>query len=338
MTALIACSDGAVRWILAALLVLAPACSGGRDENAPTSASAPKPVSIAAPVTPDARTEVAGAAWQNLVIVAGGMTQDGSASSRVDAFDTATGTWSQAPPLPVPVHHAGAAVAAGRLWIVGGYTNGAGQAPVAIANAVSIGPGEAAWRIESPLPQARAALALVSARDVLVAIGGVVDGKPSGSTVMLRIGQGWEDGPPLANAREHHAAAAAGPRIYAIAGRTGGLESNIGSVESLDIRTPGRGWRGEPGLNDSRGGTAAAAAPDGKQICVAGGEQASGTIASVECFSDGRWDRAATMNTPRHGLAAVWHGDGLHLVAGGNQPGLNTSNVHELFTQGLPRR
>lgn len=334
----ISCSDGAMRRLAVAVLVMSAACNRGAGESAPRTTALAPARSVAAANLPDARTEVAGATWQNLVVVAGGMNQDGSASSRVDAFDVATGAWSLAPLLPVPVHHAGAAVASGRLWVVGGYTNGPGQAPVAVANAVSLGPGEAAWKVEAPLPQPRAALALVAARDVLVAIGGVVDGQPSASTVMLRPGDAWADGPPLAQAREHHASAAVGPRIYAIGGRTGGLETNLRSVESLDIRTAARGWQRAADLHDSRGGTVAAAAPDGSRLCVAGGEEPSGTISSIECLAGGGWKRAATMNTPRHGLAAAWHEDGLHLVGGGEQPGLTTSSIHELFTTtGLPK-
>lgn len=325
-----------MRRLAVALLVLGAGCNGAGDGASPTTTAAHPALSIAAPNLPDARTEVAGAAWQNLVVVAGGMNQDGSASSRVDVFDTTTGTWSLAPPLPVPVHHAAAAVAGGRLWVVGGYTNGPGQAPVALANVVSIATGEAGWKVEPPLPRPRAALAVAAARDVLVVTGGVVDGAPSPSTLLLRPGQSWEEGPAMAQAREHHAAAAVGPRVYAIAGRTGGLETNLRVVEALDIRTASRGWRPAPDLEHARGGTAAAGSPDGKRLCVAGGEQEGGTIASIECLSDGNWVTAASMKAPRHGLAVVWHGDGFHLVAGGEQPGLTTSGHHELFTTGLP--
>jgi non-specific serine/threonine protein kinase len=100
-------------------------------------------------------------------------------------------------------------------------------------------------------------------------------------------------------------------------------------VESWDPAAAG-GWRNEPSLNETRGGTSAAEA--GGRPCVAGGEEPTGTIASVECLAGGRWTRVATLRTPRHGLAVAGLGDRLHVIAGGPEPGLFVSTAHEAFT------
>jgi hypothetical protein len=109
----------------------------------------------------------------------------------------------------------------------------------------------------------------------------------------------------------------------------GGLDTNMTSVESWDP-AGSEGWRDEPSLNDARGGTSAAAV--GAIPCVAGGEEPEGTIASVECLSDGRWERIAELRVPRHGLAVAGFGGRLHVVGGGPQPGLSVSGAHEVFT------
>ncbi len=119
-----------------------------------------------------------------------------------------------------------------------------------------------------------------------------------------------------------------GGRVYAIAGRQGSLESNLATVESWDPAGTD-GWRPEPRLNDTRGGTSAAVA--NRRPCVAGGEEPGGTIASVECLLDDRWVRVATLQVPRHGLAVIGLRSRLHVIGGGPQPGLFVSTTHEVF-------
>ena len=120
----------------------------------------------------------------------------------------------------------------------------------------------------------------------LVAVGGTDNlGHFLARTEVFTPGQrAWTAGPDMTEPRDHLAAAASGGRIYAIAGRLGSLETNKATVESWDPAAGG-GWRPEPRLNDTRGGTSAAEASG--RPCVAGGEEPAGTIASVECLSAG---------------------------------------------------
>ena len=139
---------------------------------------------------------------------------------------------------------------------------------------------------------------------------------------------GWRAGPDLSEPRDHLAALGVGGRVYAIAGRQGSLESNLATVESWDpVGTDG--WLPEPRLNDTRGGISAAVA--NRRPCVAGGEEPQGTIASVECLLDDRWERVAALQVPRHGLAVIGLGSRLHVIGGGPQPGLFVSTAHEAF-------
>ena len=326
---------------LALALVALPACSsdGDRDTtegtstpSSTTSSPSPSPAAGGEPAPlPLARTEVAGTAWRGLIAVVGGLTADGSASNQVDLYDPATNRWRAGPVLPLVLHHAGVATLGDRLWVVGGYSNRSAQPWRAVDRAFSLGPGDDRWREEPSLSAPRAALALASVGDRLIAVGGVPEAGLRTTEVLVLGERSWRRGPDLADGREHLALASSKGRVYAIGGRVGSLESNLRSVESWDP-TGAEGWRPEPALNDSRGGTAAAEA--GGRPCVAGGEEPTGTIPSVECLADGRWERVATLAVARHGLAVVGLGGRLHVIGGGPTPGLSVGDAHQVVTVG----
>jgi hypothetical protein len=318
-------------------VLLAASCSAGGSEDSDDDSRDDRPASnvTTAPAgpsaLPSARTEVAGAVWQGRIVVAGGLTEAGVASDRVDLYDPLTNRWDPGPPLPIGLHHVGLAAVGDRVYLAGGHHN---PAPAAAwepqSRVLSLGPGERSWREEPPLAQARGGLALAAVGDRLVAMGGTTAaGDVLRTTEVLAAGAAggaWRPGPDLTEPRDHLAAASSGGRVYAIAGRQGSLESNLATVESWDGVS--EGWQPEPPLNDTRGGMSAAEVSG--RPCVAGGEEPRGTIASVECLVDGRWDRVATLEVPRHGLAVVGFVDGLHVIGGGPQPGLFVSTAHEV--------
>ena len=315
--------------------MLLASCSGdaGPPRSVDTAAPRGRPSSTARAELPVPRTEVAAAVLQGKVVVAGGLTEDGAASDRVDVYDPAADRWEPGPPLPLGLHHSGMAAVGDRVYVAGGYTNRQGQDWVAQSRVLSLASGERAWREEPGLGGARGGLAMASTGPRLVAVGGTdVLGRLLRKTEVFTPGQpGWTAGPDMTQPRDHLAVAASAGRVYAIAGRLGSLESNQATVESWDPAASA-GWRTEPSLNDTRGGTSAA--ETGGRPCVAGGEEPSGTIASVECLADGRWERVATLRVPRHGLGVVGLGDKLHVIAGGPKPGLFVSGVHEVFALG----
>jgi N-acetylneuraminic acid mutarotase len=127
--------------------------------------------------------------------------------------------------------------------------------------------------------------------------------------------------------RQHLAVAATRGRIYAIAGRTSGANTNFTLVESW---APGeKGWRREAPVPQARGGTGAAAV--GNTIVSVGGEAPSGTLGAVYAY-DGvrrRWKRLADLPTPRHGLGVAALGGVVYVIGGGPQPGLFVSDANE---------
>ena len=64
---------------------------------------------------PAPRLEMATAMFDDRIWLAGGLAPDGTVLDVVAAFDPASDTWTDAPSLPIPVHHAAMASDGGRL-------------------------------------------------------------------------------------------------------------------------------------------------------------------------------------------------------------------------------
>lgn len=321
--------DARVRWFFVTLALTASLAACARDAAEPPSVA--PAVRVAAPV-PEARTEVGAARLGDRIVVLGGLRADGTATDRVDVYDLETETWTEGPPLPKALHHPGVATFQGRIVVAGGYVTDGG-AWLETADVWSLGDDlDAGWREEPSLHTARGALGLAATGDRMLAFGGTAGGQVLASVELLVTGaDAWRTFPPLRQPREHLAATGAGGRIYAVAGRVGGLETNLASVESIDPNAFAPEWRDEPDLTATRGGIAAATVD--RRPCVAGGEEPTGTIASIECLDGGGWRVVATLTEPRHGLGVVAGDDGrLHVLAGGPQPGLFVSAAHEVLT------
>jgi N-acetylneuraminic acid mutarotase len=270
---------------------------------------------------PEPRTEVAAAPLQGRIVVVGGFLASGANSRRVDAYDPRADSWSRLPDLPVSVDHAAAASWRGRLVIVGGY--GADRAPL---RAAFLFDGRA-WRRLPPPPEERAAAAAAATADgrVWVVGGRTRTGLATRALSLDLKSLRWRvvRGP---TPREHLAATALGGRVYVLAGRLAGLDTNLGTVEAYAPRT--NGWSKLPSLPDPRGGTGAAAI--GGRIVSVGGESPGGTNASVWALRPGgRWVRLADLPTPRHGLGVAASRGRVWVIGGGPQPGLTVSGAVE---------
>jgi N-acetylneuraminic acid mutarotase len=277
-----------------------------------------------APV-PVARTEVAAAAVRGEAVVVGGFVADGSNVARGDAYSPRTNTWRRLPDLPVSVDHAAGAAWRGRMIVAGGY--GADRRPLRDAFLLEDG----RWSALPRMPVNRAAAAGAVVGDTFYLVGGVSE-TPLGRELArsafaldLRTRR-WRTvaGP---QPREHLAAAAARGRVYALAGRLAGTDTNRGEFEVYDPAT--RRWRRLAPIPDPRGGTGAAAI-DGRIVSV-GGEAPGGTQRLVYAYdlAARRWRRLPSLPTPRHGLGVVALGDRVYALAGGPQPGLFVSAANE---------
>jgi N-acetylneuraminic acid mutarotase len=301
-------------------LVLATVCLGlaaGARGAAPdweTRAALPVP-----------RSEVAAASVGGEVVVLGGFIADGGTSNRVDAYSPARDAWRRLPDLPIAVNHAMAVGAGGRLYVFGGYT-GEG---VPLRRAYLLEGSR--WRALPRMPFPRAAAgAAVAGRRIVVA-GGVGEGRRLARNALvydLRR-QRWSvvAGP---TPREHLGVTSLGGTVYAVGGRTAGLNTNLLSFESF---RPGDGaWRRLQPVPDSRGGTGAAGLAG--HIVSVGGEEPQGTIAEVLAYrvAERRWTKLPDLPTPRHGLGVAALGGRVFAIGGGPEPGLTVSSANEALT------
>ena len=308
------------RWTLAATVLAAAAAA-----SAPA-ASAPAAWQRAAPL-PDPRGEVAATVVGGEIAVVGGFDSSGVDSARVDAYSPARDIWRRLPDLPAQVDHAMAAAAGRRLYVIGGY--GRSRAPRRSAWILSPG---GRWRALPRLPAARAAGGAAILRGRLYVVGGVGPRGLARTMYVLDLRRSpsrWS-ALPGPTPRQHLAVTSEGGRLYALAGRTAGFDTNMTLFESL---VPGeRRWRRLPPVPARRGGTGAAAV--GGTVVSVGGEAPQGTIGSVYGFDvvRRRWRRLPDLPTPRHGLAVAAAGGRVYAIAGGTTPGLATSGANEFLT------
>jgi len=268
------------------------------------------------------RTEVAAASVGSEIVVLGGFTIDRGASTRVDAYSPARNTWRRLPDLPIGVHHAMAVGAGGRLYVLGGYT--AAGTPLRTAFAFERG----AWRRLPRMPFPRAAAGAGAAGGKIVVAGGVAArGRLARNALSFDLRtQRWSVvvGP---TAREHLGVTSLAGTVYAIGGRTSGLDTNLLHFESY--RPGAKSWTRLPPVPDSRGGTGAAALLG--HVVSAGGEEPAGTIAEVLAYrvAARRWIRLDDLATPRHGVGMAALGGRVFVIGGGPEPGLTVSSANE---------
>lgn len=268
------------------------------------------------------RTEVAAATMGSEIVVLGGFTADRGASKRVDAYSPARNSWRGLPDLPIGVHHSTAVGAGGKLYVLGGYT----VAGMPLRSAFVLDRGR--WRALPRMPYPRAAAGAAFAGGTIVVAGGVgADGRLVRNALSLDLRtRRWSVviGP---TPREHLGVASLAGTVYAIAGRTAGLDTNLLNFESY--RPGDKSWRRLAPIPDARGGTGAAGLLG--QIVSVGGEEPDGTIAEVLAYrvAEGRWVRLDDLRTPRHGVGVAALGGRVFVIGGGPEPGLTVSSANE---------
>ena len=120
---------------------------------------------------PIPRTEVAAATVGNEIVVLGGLSIDGGASRRADAYSPARDTWRRLPDIPIGVHHSIAVGAGGRLYVIGGYTAAGGL----LRTAFVLERGR--WRSLPRMPFPRAAAGAGAAGRRIIVAGGIGAGR-----------------------------------------------------------------------------------------------------------------------------------------------------------------
>jgi N-acetylneuraminic acid mutarotase len=318
-----------IRPFLVGLVMLLAGCIGATTESAaPIDQTAPGTWTVFAPLR-SPRQEVAVAALNGYVFVIGGFGEGAEPVDTVEMYDPRENRWAPRASLPVPLHHTAAAVAADRLFVVGGFTGGRVRwTPVAAVYEYDF--VRDTWTPRAEMPTPRGALAAASLDGRIHALGGSAD-EPTGAHEVYDPGANrWTRANALPTARDHLAAVSFHDRVWAIGGRTSFWGLQYTNVDVYDPATDS--WRTGPPLPTGRGGIAAAALDD--RIYVFGGEAPWRIFEATEMYevAGNRWIAKAPMPTPRHGIGAAVVGTRIYIPGGGTRPGFASTIVHDGYT------
>lgn len=272
---------------------------------------------------PEELTEVAVAAHDGRIWVAGGFDAAEEPVDMVWLYDPQADEWSSGPPLPTPVHHAALVSTGEDLLLIGGYIGSEfGSMTNAVWRLTDDGTG---WDEDVPLPRPTAAGAAAWDGSRVVYGGGVT---PGGATtdIFARVDGEWSRIAALWRPREHLAAASDGEgRTWFLGGRVGPLTTNLRSVFLVE----GDSATNLGELLTPRGGVSGFYAP-GIGACSVGGEEPEGTFDTVECVNaDGDVTTLPPLTVARHGTGAAVLDGVAYAVVGGTQPAGSGSAVVE---------
>ncbi len=324
---------------------------------------APGKWEMAAPM-PQAMGEVVGVAVNTSLFVFGGLNNAGGSLPYGAAFrfDEDSSRWTVLKPMPEPAHHLMATALGGKIYLFGGFVAGGLPKPTwkPSGGAWEYDPATDTYRALAPLPRARGAGYAVTLGDKIYVMGAVaasVDGKtsapialggPLGQTVVGWVDEydvasnTWRPRATMPTPRNHFMAAEAGGKIYALDGRTGSVFVNQAAITDLvEAYDPARdSWALASRAGVARGDVNGAAL-DGV-IFMTGGESQSDigktTYWAFEAYDPraNAWTALPHLQITRHGFAAAFIGNKLHVVGGSFQsdgmPGiLSPTATHEVY-------
>ena len=275
------------------------------------------------PDAPIALTEVAAAAHDGRVWVAGGLDADGTASDRVLILDPSTGTWSDGPSLPEGVHHAALVSTGDALFLVGGYVDQfpARRPPRSVASTSVPARGPTRRRCPS---RAQPARRHGTAPGSSSAGAGPRAGRQTRCS--RSIPSGWHELGRLSTAREHLGAASDGAgRTWFLGGRVAGLGTNLGIVDLVSpdgsqlLRAELTPAAASPASGTPRSGRVSRVARDP----AAPMPKSSASMSRTSCARCRPWRSHATA------WARPSSATPIHVVLGGPNPGLFVSAAVE---------
>ncbi|MEK7476011.1 MAG: kelch repeat-containing protein [Candidatus Coatesbacteria bacterium] len=215
------------------------------------------------------------------------------------AYDPVGDTWATKAPMPTARWAAAAAVAGGKIYVVGGDDGFTELATLEVYD-----PGSDTWATKAPMPTPRCDLAAVAIGGTVYAIGGrdaasgayyptVEAYDPDTNTWVTKAG--------MPTAREIRAAAVTGNRIFAIGGYDGA--NIVDTVESYDPLT--NAWSAKAVMPAPRGSSSAAVV-NGRIFVLGGLDEFFFPVDTVEAYDPvaDAWDLMDPMLTARQYLAA----------------------------------
>src|SRR5437870_5759628 len=249
-------------------------------------------------------------------------------------YDPGPDKWTKKKTIPVPVHHQAQAAYNGKIYIFGGCVraiSGEGGS----TNTWEYDPVADSYKALAPLPVKRCSEIAETVNGKIYVIGGLEPLENGQGTRVTGRNQmydpatnTWTERSPMPTARNHAFSGVVNGKIYVIGGRIGAgnipATTNIHAVDEYDPATNLWGVVKERMPTPRSGG--GAATYNGK-IYVSGGEITNRVLSAaykaLEAYVpvNDTWDILPSMPSARHGDAAGFIGNRLHLVSGKQEGG-----------------
>jgi len=302
---------------------------------------------------PEPEEELYSAAANGKMYIEGGFGPGGHPVGMMWEYDPATDKWTKKKSMPVPAHHAAIAEYHGKLYIFGGFK----FYPVAnqtfggwepIDNAWEYDPASDSWKALAPIPTKRGSPVAVVSGSKIYVIGGASN-QGTNTPAVFQNGPArsltaneaydpetnkWEARSPMPTPRNHAYAGSVSGKIYVMGGRAAHpfitVASNLDIVEEYDPATDQ--WGPQKARMPTARSGGGFATYNGR-IYAAGGEvqtpQLLGAFRALEAYdpATNTWAILPPMPLPRHGVAAAFLGNRLHLVSGKITSGGYTPDV-----------
>jgi N-acetylneuraminic acid mutarotase len=309
----------------------------------PAAAQAPQGPWLTLAPFPVPSEEVLGMAANGKMYVFAGLAPAWKPKALVYEYDPASNGWAQKKPMPLPSHHIAFTELNGKIYGFGGFRSPESGPPAwdPIDNAWEYDPAADTWKALAPLPSKRGAASAAALNGKIYVTGGagslpgvkengIHPARPHNVVATVDVydpaTNTWSSVRPMLLARNHHASAGVGGKLYVIGGRVGsafisGTSNNVDLVEAYDPATDL--WTARLRMPTPR--SAIAAGVYGNYIVVPGGEmqnwQFLAAFKAVEAYDTARntWQILPSMPHQRHGLAVGVAGNRLYTVSGTGQ-------------------
>jgi len=265
---------------------------------------------------PSMRQEISTAALDGKIFVIAGFDSNGMSSDTVEIYDTDTDRWSSAARLPIATNHNAAAVAAGKLYALGGTSK----------RVFVYHPDQNAWTDVAPTNHMHGDTPAVAVMNDLIYLAGGSGDFGNEVEVYDPAQDTWTTLAPMNVPRNHTAGGAIGGKFYVAGGRPGNLAAS--ALEVYDPQT--NTWTMLSPMPTGRSGIAAGVLNN--KLYVFGGEdpQLFGEVEVYDPTTD-NWQQVAPMRTPRHGIFAAVIGNVIYIPGGAIEQGFGATDVNEAY-------
>ncbi len=294
---------------------------------------------------PEPSEEVYGIAAGGKLYVLGGLGPAWTPKGLVYEYDPVNDSWTKKRNMPLSSHHLGVTEMNGKIYVMGGFVKPE-KGPTAwqpIDNAWEYDPKADSWKALAPMPSKRGSVnaAVVDGKIHVIGGAGVHPGSKEVSIHPARPHRAlatneiydpatntWQTRSPMPTARNHAAVGVVNNKVYVIGGRVGnGFITRASNTDIVEVYDPATDQWGPLLAPMPTPRSAVAWGVHRGKIYVVGGEVRnhvlSATYRVVEAYDPARnsWSTLPPMLFSRHGSAADFIGNRLHVVSGNVQSG-----------------